>query len=283
MKHDGGAVHEDSASRLVETLGNLGVTWRPTEGQGEVLFEAGPNYEEISRAYGATNDLLRQQATGSRGLESVHITGEARALIDAAHRRVLRLAGAGGVVPVVGCHYEEGGGSDDAATFFQREGAFWKSPPWTDLVDVAAMVASGSVALVRLAEPAPIHYSLFGDDLVLLQDRHEHPSDLKRVWLVHSQDLHAELKPKAKAYLERGRRLDRAAFDAMLESIHSPEAIDLASDLEANESVERQASVEANALIAFGFVRSDENRLLLTESGRAWLGCLTEVKPSGEA
>lgn len=217
-------VEADAA--LADTLGELGIAPEVVHAKPwHVLARSEPDNLDMSRTYGLVNeDLLRLVRHGPVAI--THITGEARALVHPKHRTVIALDRDKGGATTVACRPATPA-IVDATTFISAQKLRWSMMTWDDLIDILTLCAEGAVRVVVLPGPAPVHFSIYGDDRLQLQESHEHPSERKRVWYLQSHVLVRELRGQAAALVAQSRPLLSTSFDSLLQWLFSPRLSDV--------------------------------------------------------
>jgi hypothetical protein len=284
-------------NRTLTAMGMGGATVRQRD--WKVIAEAPPHNRDMAVTYQCVNDHLASRLK-RRSLTVHHITGEARALVDPAHRQVLRGACARGETSAIACSFE----SSDAPSawdFVAHQHKHWGRFEWFDLIDILALAAHPVVRIYRLPEPEDVHFSIFGDRLVLLQEPHHHPTEEKWVWFLESRALAAALRPRLEQLFARAVPIEPAEFDEILDWLHEYETFealaelvegsgadqgaidaDPAADLPARAvdgaasdvtTVGRDRGATCTRLVALGFV--EPGGLALTARGRAWFASFT--------
>src|SRR5215207_9328564 len=109
---------------LLSTLEELGFSALDWEGShSDVLHCAVPESASMAETYQFVNDLLESSRTRS-GMRIRHVTGEAMALLDPAHRRVLRRAAAHGDRGQLLCSFDFES-EPTALEFLSRQHTHW--------------------------------------------------------------------------------------------------------------------------------------------------------------
>jgi hypothetical protein len=236
------------------------------------VAQAAPDPRQAAGVYAAVNDRLASIV--ERGpLPIHHITGEARALVDPAHRRVLRADHAHGAEARLACWFESNELS--AWEFVGGEHGHWRGLEWVDLIDILALGAYEVIRICRLDEPAETHFSIFGDDLVLLQQPHDHPQLAKWVWFVQSPSLVQAAWPQLDSLFCAATPIEPSSFNRVLVWLNSYEAFEGLTaiaegrPLDDAEPDEDQDAETRRRLGDLGFAESDQQAL--TRLGREWL------------
>jgi hypothetical protein len=269
--------NSESRIRLIETLEALGVEDDP---YCEVLFESPPELERMGAIYQHVNDYLEHALDDGRSLRIQHITGEARALLDPAQRRVVRRADALADTPQLGCYFDAPG-QPTAWDFVQHGVEYWQSAAWFDLVDSFFLASEGIVEIFVLAKPANVHFSLFSDDLLLLQDEHTHPQTQKRVWFIRSASLVGQLQPRVEEMFSTARRIRRESFSSILDWLYDYDTVSLVEQAAAGEkglditSLGEDAREDISRLTAMFFLRpTSRTTFTVTTRSQQWLSKL---------
>lgn len=273
----------DSLTAMSATLADLGIGEDLiVRGDWTIIAESPPELHEMGETYQAVNDHLAGLLSNGP-LSIAHITGEARAIVDPAHRRVLRQAADYGQETAVACIFKTDGARPDAWCFVARQRQHWGPMRWFDLIDVMELAARRLIRICRLARAEDVHFSLFGEDLLLLQERHHHPTAEKWVWFVRSAPLVAALRPRLVRLLAEAVTIDPLSFDQILDCLNDYETLMALSSLAAvggtgpqsadglPESVGSSLSADAgdSRLEELGLIAPDGAGL--TSLGREWL------------
>lgn len=238
---------------LEETLQELNLSDAAiAEASSQIVRSAQPDDNAMSKVYSALNADLKQ-AVHSSALTIRHITGEARVLIDPAHRNVIAENHERGLPTRIACRQHAETPISDAYTFFAAQRDRWAAVTWSDLIDIASLCARGSIRISVLDKPADIHYSLFGRDLALIQGQHEHPSERKNIWYVRSPRLVSELADPTNVTFNSSRRISPMSFDAMLQWMYSDGVYELiGTDSPPQEAIDLLSAEDVSKLIALG-------------------------------
>jgi hypothetical protein len=239
----------EDAPRLRALLGSLGV---PSDTQMKVLAVSEPDLQENGDIYQRVNDCLVERVA-TRPIRIEHLTGEAVALGDPAHRRVIKLCHERGLTARLGCFFEDGGATADA--FFRHSLRCWRHAEWFDFLDALFYAASARIAIYRLRRAAPVHYSLFANDLVLLQDKHRH-NEPKRVWFIESPGAVAALEPRLEEAFVDAERIPAQTFANLLDWLYRSETIATLVGPEGGESVAVSVDeMTVDRLVDFGLIQ----------------------------
>lgn len=273
-------IHRDE--HLLATLADLGFSLGDMKGVGlRVLHQATPESAMMAETYQFVNDSLSDLVRRRSVMRIHHVTGEARALLDPAHRRVLRRAASSGEPGRLLCSFTVEG-TPTARNFVTQQHIHWDSASWVDFVDLLSLAAASDVFVRVLEQPEPIHFSLFGDDFVLLQDRHHHPTAEKRVWFIRSAALAEHLTPRVSQLWNAASAIPALTFADVMNQLHDYETIAVATALLKGENHElyefdycdRLRVQDALSLLSeIGFAeRSDlAPKYMLTPIGEAWV------------
>jgi hypothetical protein len=266
---------------LLVTLGELGFTPGDVESVGlRVLHHSDPQSAKMARTYQFVNDHLEGLVKGRPGMRIRHVTGEARALLDPAHRRVLRHTARRGDCGTLLCHFKFER-APTALQFVREQHGHWNCETWVDIIDLLSLAAAKEVCIRVLQQAEPIHFSLFGDSLVLMQDKHTHPTVEKRVWFVESSALVEHLTPRVAKLWEDALPIPVLTFDDALNQLHEHETVAVATAMsnatmgevpEVEGLNEAQVRDALTLLAGFGFatLRGGTKEYVLTVQGKAW-------------
>ena len=173
--------------------------------------------------------------------------------------------------------------------FVTRQRLYWSDLNWFDLIDMLALGAEGVIQILRLPSAEDVHFSVFGEELVLLQGRHHHPTDAKWVWFIRSHELADALHERSVELFSASRRIGPEGFNEVLDWLHDYEPFEAVEAIAAGESGEfrnslaRDTRVEHAAdaasvlgrLVAMGLVHPGATSL--TTLGRQWAQELSKV------
>jgi hypothetical protein len=181
-----------------------------------------------------------------------HITGEARVLVDPAHRNVIAANHEEGLPTRIACR-QHTNKITDGYSFISAQKTRWVGLTWMDLIDIVSLCARGSVQMFVLKQAAPVHYSLFGSSRVLIQEPHEHPSERKNIWYIESSALVGELADRTNQTFDNGRLIPPSSFDAMLQWLFSDRIYRLVGSVAPpSEVVDELASDDIQKLVDLG-------------------------------
>jgi hypothetical protein len=256
---------ERGENALHRTLRSLGAAHCV---ESEILEYAPPSLRSIGVTYQHVNERLAQTLRKSP-LAIRHVTGEARALVDPFHRQILRRARAAGQPGELGC-YLAGSDAPSAFDFLALQRAHWEFAEWSDFIDILGLVAEGDLRLHVMREQATVHFSLFGDDLVLLQDEHHHPTAEKWVWFLRSKELVDALSPKVVVAYAESSPITPADCRALLLWLYSYEVVATSSKLQNGDDLATAEERDIwQRLKRLGFAEKDSPGL--TRIGADWL------------
>ena len=214
------APEQDDGARLAGLLHELGLDESLlATANWTVLAMAGAIDAEMSAVYAQLNRELLALAS-LRPFEMVHITGEARVLVDPAHRNVIRSNYLGGNPTILACR-DRPEPIEDAATFLAAQQNHWTLLTWVDFLDIVALFATGAATLKVLPHDAPVHYSIFGHDRILIQEPQTDSSERKRVWYIESEGLVRLLTLTTNRILAHARTVPSTGFSALLQWLYT--------------------------------------------------------------
>lgn len=261
--------NSDSERALARTLERLGIS---DALDSEVLACSPPDLKGNGETYKVVNDDL-EDLVSAGPVDVTHITGEARALVDPAHRRVLRRVHEQGASAVLGCHFQ----TDDrvsARSFLAKQRHHWDRAEWYDLVDLLALAGDGIVQIRVMDTLAPVHFSVFSSDRVLMQDEHHHPTKEKWVWYLRSRGLAERLRPIAERALEDSVALRGDDCRDLLRWLYGYEVYavlcSVGYGVEVDDDVD-DPDVVAAELTELGFLARAGETTELSRLGRQWL------------
>jgi hypothetical protein len=281
-----GSHQEAAGSReaLANTLNALGVDTSIAEtGDWKMIEQAPPDLEDMGETYERVNDHL-DSALKRRPLSIRHVTGEARALVDPAHRRILRKVHERGEQAAIASFFE----TEEAPTardFVEQQHRHWGRLKWLDLIDVLELSANRTISISRLPASEDVHFSVFGDALVLLQQPHHHPTHKKWVWYVESRELADRLRGRLDQLFASSVPVDPESFDRLLNWLHEYETFEVLTEIAGTEDLGDEEddgdtpgedvlgtgpqpdSIHAG-LVALGL--AEPERIGLTQLGREW-------------
>jgi hypothetical protein len=188
-----------------------------------------------------------------------HITGEARVLVDPAHRTVIAKNMKQGSATTVACRQSDPP-ITDAFSFISAQKRRWKRVTWPDLIDMLSLCACGAIRISVLDRPATIHYSIFGRDRMLLQEHHEHPSERKSVWYLRSRELVSDLADQTAHTFARAESIPPTSFSSLLQWLYSEPIYPLIRASQINEAMRAHLSeADIARLVDLGIVAASES------------------------
>lgn len=204
---------ERSELRLSQTLEDAGF---PSSAEDvRILGSSEANPADNSRIHRQTNDLILDLLQEDRLGRCIHITGDARALVDPFHRELCKLIKLRGDDPFhVLYRLPEEKRSDPIAAVewnLQR----WSSKAqmsWREKFLSIDTISSRAVDLVASAHTGEIQFSVFGNRYVQLQAKHKVDAISKPVWLLDSVRLNEHLTERAELMLESAVDVDESWF-----------------------------------------------------------------------
>lgn len=260
------ALSAEGEHLFVDALHGLGIPDEVLSSRPwDLLAVAEPDALKMGDVYKILNDdLLTLTADGPINID--HVTGEARVLVDPHHRNVIAASSSKGGVVRIACRESDFEPIRDAVTFFGAQlraadarRSRWGNVAWPDVIDIAGLARRGSLRIFVLREPAEVHFSTFGSDRVLLQQRHPHPSEKKWVWYFRSRELVDLLQEQAEARFETGRLIPPTSFGALLQWMASAGVRSIVDgDGVPAEARDLLRSIDVERLMRAGFVRRDE-------------------------
>jgi len=173
---------------------------------------------------------------------------------------------------VLGCHFRPQR-RVDARDFIARQHRHWGRAEWYDVVDLLSLIADGVIDVSVMREPAPVHFSVFGSDRVLMQSEHDHPTHEKWVWYLRSPELAERLRPIADAALERSDPLRPDSCASLLHWLYSYDVYAVLLSMTGDDRRDDVMNPDAVAaeLQDLGFLVLTESTLTLSRLGRQWV------------
>jgi len=279
-------------NKLEETLQELGISGITTL-KIETLLMSPADAEKNERLYKEVNEkyllpLVKQQDLG----ECIHITGEMRALSDSSHRMVCREERKKyhNRIKLVCSLPPISKSKDRSSVFYNTTGSKilgwikqdWKDPnlKWSDYLDIFDLIGDDYVSLYSLPRPEKIHYSVFGDEYVLLQAHHEVGIHKKEVWFLKSRPICDELREEAKSTVKSAENVSFSVFKRFTLSLSSMKALEILFLLSEKEIPRQKLLTKIRAdsseleyfnLGAAGFIDECEGLSKITEQGNEYL------------
>lgn len=259
----------ESERTLGRTLRSLGID--ETAVRWHVIASSPPDLAGNGETYRIVNDDLESLVL-DQSVDVTHVTGEARALIDPAHRRVLRAVHDRGYRSVLGCHFKPER-RVDARELIAKQRRHWERAEWYDVVDVLTLIADGVIEVRVMPEPTPVHFSVFGSDRVLMQSEHHHPTHKKWVWYLRAPDLADRLRPIAEVVLKKSDLLRPDGCAALLHWLYSYDVYAVLLSMTGDDRRDdvQDPDVVAAELEDLGFLVRTESTLTLSRLGRQWV------------
>jgi hypothetical protein len=210
----------DVEPKFMELFRDLGLDDRLLSAvEWRVRASANAVDEEMSSVYAQLNREL-QTLVALHSIEIVHITAEGRVLVDPAHRNVIRTNYLSGSVATITCSNRDNL-ITDATSFLEAQKSHWTLLTWVDFVDIIALFATGAASLKVLPHDAPVHYSIFGRDRILLQEPQRDATERKRLWYLESEGLVRLLAQTTADLLAQTRTIPSTGFGAILQWLYS--------------------------------------------------------------
>lgn len=179
----------------------------------EVISSSEPDRVKNAAVYDKCNDIMLTKLHARSVGPMMHVTGEMRALSDPLHRQVCRESARRYGTPAKICAYLPKLNRATGLEIWKWNHANWPSTTgWKDHLDVFHLLASGETVLFALEEMEEMHFSIFGSSHVLLQEKHDHDTHTKRVWLIESQALRNALAPTVERCFQRAVEVSSRTF-----------------------------------------------------------------------
>jgi len=261
---------------LATTLHALGV---PKQVSYATIASSGPSVEENRVVYAKVNSRLGELVSATNLGNSIHVTGELRALSDPQHQDVCiaNFQRHGTRLQFIG-HIPESV-RREPYLLLEQDIEAWRSSrdgerpiSWGDELAAFEIAGEEIVEIYGTTEREPLHYSVFPANYVLLQEQHDptlHPA--KRVWLLQSEEISQALRQRTREALERAQRISPAYFDRLPTYAASIQALEHLSRLrDGTATQEPEHDVPwFRTIKALGFV--GENGKGITKAGCEYL------------
>lgn len=208
---------EDSLRRTLELVG--------IDDPKYSIISHGFYSEERKETHKQTNDLIKICLEKNVLGDCIHITGEMRALTDPFHRylcdeinqrdkEVFRV-----IYNLPEDHMR------NSTTILEWNLESWNSDrekrKWYEELRTIYSIANRSVNLYALDTSNEIQYSVFGNEYILLQEKHEDKTENKHTWLLKSESLNSELTNKAIELVNRATDIDESNYRKFTKDINS--------------------------------------------------------------
>lgn len=263
---------------LARTLKRLKVRSRDIE----IMAKAPPTRPAMLRVYRTVNEHLLSVLETTQLGQCKHLTGECAALVDPLHRRACR---------VMWEQYRE---SCEITSWIPSEHqqspaslASWHLSNWKDRclswrhsLDVFFLLGTPIVRHFTTKAMPEMHYSIFGNDMVLLQAQHPHPKMTKHVWFVRSSSLNTELRRRLAEEHRHATPINQNLYREFTFSIQSRPAIGVLSILSSDGTIRvgdvlrhvpGANTTHIEHLVIMGFVQRSDDVLTLTQEGSEFL------------
>lgn len=271
---------EDYADVRKETLRLAGIDDSPPD--LEVIDCSPPHPSRAGEVYSKTNQVLRSEIRKKPLGKNIHITGEMRAISYPDHRGVIREDWESHRELFEMVCYMPPESRRSAAEIWKWNRGNWGNVTWQNHLDAFNLISDGEIDLYTSPERERVHFSVFGDQYVLLQS--EHPSHLeeKYIWFLRSYVLNQQLGEKARMILQKSTRIPQGEFKGFLDNLSSEYALHVLFSL-ADSSSEMKSILSAKIgsegyrlnilsdLMSVGFVKETNKLLNLTDDGREYL------------
>ena len=213
-----------------------------------------------------------------------HVTGEMRAISDPFHRYVCSLSYRRYGVPGEICAWLPPEHRISGRAVWEWNRRNWPARTrWQDHLDVFHRIAAGETVLYGLSKLEEMHFSLFGRDLVQLQERHDHAKHTKRVWLLKSRRLWDALLPTVERCFGDALEIPSRMFANFAALLSDPLHLDVLVRLTDEKTIcegeigtlcgsfgTSFGEVMADLQVA-GFINREENRYAITTGGMEFL------------
>jgi len=193
-----------------------------------ILRASGENADENRNLYQSVNRTLLKRLETRPLRDCTHITGEMRALSDKFHRHVLRQATKQQAEePTV--LFSLPRSDRNAASRILR----WNRESWgeessiLDHLSAFDILSQGSIQLWAADGDPGVQYSLFDNELVLMQSAHAIRQHVKYVWFLQSEALHGILSKRADELIQTSESLSSGRFTRFNLNLSDPAAMDI--------------------------------------------------------
>lgn len=258
---------DEDRTRLTALLGRLGVDPPLVQSSAWIVrARAAANDEQMSAVYAQLNRDL-SALVDNKSIGVTHITGEARVLVDPAHRRVIDANFASGVPTTVACR-DSDEGIRDAESFLNAQRSHWTLLTWVDFISIVGLFAGGAAVLRVLKAPSAVHYSTFGANLILIQEPQIDETERKRVWYIQSADLVRLLTLTTNDHLARSRQIPSTSFASLLQWLYSERIYPLVSQkVPASSILPEMTPDELKRLKRIGVIDVDDSGVAYVRLG----------------
>jgi len=223
--------------RLETTLALLGIEDIALS-KINVIADSGPEARDNAIVYKECNERLRAELEKQKLGQFFHVTGEMRALSDPSHRENCRLAWQYGAPPKMFAYlpkeYRNGTG------IWEWNEQHWplEAQGWQNHLDVFHLLGDREVILYGLFDCEEMHFSLFGDRYVLLQEQHDHNDHVKSVWFLESMEIRSALIPRVEKCITHSKEIPARIFRDFTDSLSDPLHLDLLFCLNDEKSIQ---------------------------------------------
>lgn len=267
---------------LRQTILDAGIK-RPEKLDIEIVDYSPADERENIKIYEKANETWLCNVEEKDPGKCVHITGEMRALSDPLHRQVCRrlwekYKSRCSMAFYLPLEYES-----NARGILSRNRQNWKGVSWSNHMDVFDLLSEGIVNLYFSRQAEAIHYSVFGNEYVLLQAKHEHGQHVKEVWLIRSEPLNEVLSIQAKRTIIKSKYMQPTLSGDLMMSVSGPLALHILISLSEKGNMSKDElflKISASEtfrdnclrdLENFGFVEQSDADLQLTSDGAKYL------------
>lgn len=205
-----------------------------------IIAASPPDKQGNAEVYNRCNEVmlgeLQRQSLGS----IFHVTGEMRAVSDPHHRQVCRIASRHYGAPIKMMAYIPADRKRTGRDIWNWNTRCWPPQSWQNHLDAFHLFASQETILYGLPSPEAMHFSLFGDQYVLLQEEHDHDAHVKRVWLLKSGTLRAALVPRVEKCFRSATEIPARLFQNFAGLLSDPLHLDALFQLKTREEIDRE-------------------------------------------
>lgn len=249
----------------------------------EIIDYSPSTSEGNIKIYKHINEILQELIKREQPGEYIHITGEMRALKDPNHRTLIKELFELHKYRINIVYYLPHENEITGYKILKFNQEHWENATWIDYLDAMDILGGGKAKLYCESERALIHYSVFGDDIVLFQSEHHSHIHVKEVWILKSKLLWEKFYLRAKRILQKSEYIHPIIINRFLLSISNSISLHVLISLYHKEAMKKEElnneiekldkfnEFNIQNLILIGFLKKINDSIYLSEEGKEYI------------
>ncbi|MFB6187490.1 MAG: hypothetical protein ABEI86_11570 [Halobacteriaceae archaeon] len=246
----------------------------------EILEYSPADRQTNAEVYESANEHMLSVIENDDTDEYMHITGEMRAITDPKHRRVVNKL------------YNRHGASFDMLFRLPKEfecnvngilkynQKAWSGTEvnWKDHLEAYDLIKNEKIRLYNTPKLEPIHYTVYGDEYILLQAKHDHLEHEKAVWLLKSEEISQKCKRYAEKRKRKSTQIHPNRFRQYISTLSSSFALNILLSAKKNGGSIKVNDINAEMrdpylknLSSINFINRDNRVVRITNEGEGFL------------